>query len=169
VYNSYFYCSSITQISAAFFRLRHGRFPPPEETHALAPPTPHALPTSLSLPQSLLSAGYTTVNVEDHYPSKMIIFKISGSTSGATAMSSESRPPPMTLIFRASGTEPKFKFYCQRGPLVVSTCGEGPFDAVKDKLDRDLQSAVHDICRAWIQPDSLGVQPSRGMKENGFH
>lgn len=78
----------------------------------------------------------TIACLNDFFPSKMIVFHFNDN---------------IKIIFRASGTEPKFKFYAQYGPYPI-----------QEKVERSkyLEKLLKYIILNWIDPKGLGLQCS---------
>jgi phosphomannomutase len=62
----------------------------------------------------------------------------------------------LNITFRASGTEPKLKFYSQMGPTPVSS---DPVLFLEQKEDAQiiLVSFVNEIINTWILPDHIEI------------
>ena len=90
-----------------------------------------------------LSDGTQITSVEDKSSSKSFIVTIK-------------KPESIKISFRASGTEPKLKFYSQLGPVAYST-------DKKCVLDLQLQHTVLSLINQFLDPITLDLIPSPQM------
>lgn len=62
----------------------------------------------------------------------------------------------LSITLRASGTEPKLKFYSQMGPTSVSK-DPVQFGIQKDQAQKILVTLVEELIAKWIVPETLGI------------
>lgn len=103
-------------------------------------PTAFTILSKTVLPNLKLSSNVVVDSIEDKSSSKIFTITIK-------------EPFPVTICFRASGTEPKLKFYSQLGPVPYSSFEKNNFDC-------HLQNIVLTLIDDFLKPTILGLYPS---------
>lgn len=63
----------------------------------------------------------------------------------------------VTITFRASGTEPKLKFYSYMGCITIKSDPEN-FNKIKGTADQQVHAFVTEIIQKWIYPEAFNIE-----------